>query len=631
MARPPQTPAAKKTAAKRPARPATPKPARPKGLAHARWLGDFPDLSAAEKRLVECCGRGEPWMPEGWDGKRPEAASAANSIRAELIRFLVLGGDAEHPVHENGVTAGGAWVAGLLDLHQCDAKVRLDLRSCQFDTVPVLLTARLPELVLAGSKMLGLFADGIKVTGSVYLRNGFSATGGVRLLGAEIGGNLECDGSTFANADGFALYADNMKVRGAVFMRDGFSATGGVRLLGAEIGGNLECDRSIFTNAGGFSLYADNMKVTGAVFLRDGFSAMGEVCLSGVKIGGDLACDAGTFTNPGGPALSAERSKVGGGVFLRHGFAVTGEVRLLGAEIGGDLECTRCTFTQANRIALNADGITVRGALFLREAQVDGAICLASARIDTLIDDETGWAAGGHVLDGLRYDRIVGPTDAASRIRWLERQRADHLDSRDWRPQPWEHLIETLSQMGQRTVAIQIEIAKQDRMRRAGRVGGPVEQFLHWLYGFVMGYGYRPLRLFQWMLITSLACSFFFSVGADYGYIGPTTPLLNSPEIAAQVEAECGHRFELDKTPWTRCPAMPAEYTTFQPFLYSLDLILPLVDLQQEADWAPIVEAPDRTLPFGIFLRWLMWFEILFGWAMSLMLVAVLGKLVNKD
>ncbi len=33
-------------------------------------------------------------------------------------------------------------------------------------------------------------------------------------------------------------------------------------------------------------------------------------------------------------------------------------------------------------------------------------------------------------------------------------------------------------------------------------------------------------------------------------------------------------------------------------------------------------------LPHG---RWLMWFEILFGWAMSLMLVAVLGRLVKKD
>jgi hypothetical protein len=77
---------------------------------------------------------------------------------------------------------------------------------------------------------------------------------------------------------------------------------------------------------------------------------------------------------------------------------------------------------------------------------------------------------------------------------------------------------------------------------------------------------------------------------------------------------------------------MPAEYTTFQPLVYSLDLILPLVNLQQDEDWGPIVEdPPGHNLPYGVFLRWLMWFEILFGWMASLVLVAVLGRLVEKD
>jgi hypothetical protein len=77
---------------------------------------------------------------------------------------------------------------------------------------------------------------------------------------------------------------------------------------------------------------------------------------------------------------------------------------------------------------------------------------------------------------------------------------------------------------------------------------------------------------------------------------------------------------------------MPAEYATLQPLLCSLDLILPLVDLQPERDWVPIVEAaPGQNMPYGVFLCWLMWFEILFGWVASLVLVAVLGRLVEKD
>lgn len=82
----------------------------------------------------------------------------------------------------------------------------------------------------------------------------------------------------------------------------------------------------------------------------------------------------------------------------------------------------------------------------------------------------------------------------------------------------------------------------------------------------------------------------------------------------------------------------PNEYTTFQPLAYSLDLILPLVDLQQDKDWAPMVTrartsnptGDTEQFPLGHFIRIVMWFEILFGWMASLMLVAILSGLVRK-
>jgi|JI7StandDraft_1071085.scaffolds.fasta_scaffold91121_2 hypothetical protein len=485
MAHTPTPPATKQAGSKKPTRAAARKPARPKGLAQGRWQGDFPDLSPAEQHLVECCACGKAWVPKGWDGKRPEEATPANTIRAELIRFLVLGGDESHPAHEQGVMVRGAWVAGTLNLHQCHAKLQVDLQRCHIAEVPMFIAAHMPELVLTGSKLAGL--DGARI-------------------------------------------------------------------------------------------------------------------------------------------------KVNSSVFFDEEFAATGEVHLIGAEIGGDLDCSDGTFTNADGEALNADRITVGGSLFFRTAKIEGAISLVDSQIGTLIDDDACWAAGGHVLDGLQYDRIIGPTDAASRIRWLERQRADQLNEDDWSPQPWEQLVKTLRDMGHPLEATKVAIAKQERMRRAGKVGGPFAQLLHWIYGALAGYGYRPLRTVRAMLVVWVMAAVAFHFGGQAGYVGPTTPLFNSPALSGQVEQHCGHGSETGKTPWTRCAAMPAEYTTFQPLIYSLDLILPLVDLQQEADWAPIVEdPPGRTLPFGAFLRWLMWFEILFGWAMSLMLVAVLGKLVNKD
>ena len=566
----------------------TPPPARPKrpaNLPHGRWLDDFPDLSAAELELVEYCAKGRVWVPDDSNGERPaeDEKTEANTIRAELIRFLALGGDATHSVHEEGVMLRGTWIAGELSLHQCTAPVRLDLKQCRFDAEPILTAATLPELALNGSAVPSLGADRMIVAGGVFLGDGFEAQGEVRLLGAEIGGDLACSGGTFSNKDGNALSAELMKVAGNVCLGDRFEAQGEVRLNGAEIGGNLDCSGGTFSNQDGNALVADGLKVAGSVFLTIGFEAQGEARLPSAEIGGDLTCSGGTFSN------------------------------------SGDL-------------ALLFQGLSATGALFLRDATIDGTIDLAAAQIGTLIDDVPCWQAGGHVLDGLHYDRIVGPMDAQTRIAWLQTQRDGHLDHRDFRPQPWEQLIKVLREMGHAGEAAEVAMAKQDAMRNAGLVKGPLRRPLHWLYGTMAGYGYRPLRVFFTMFCVFLAGAFFFQVGADYGYIGPTSPLLTSPDIAESVTDTCGHAHEQGKKAWTDCPAMPPEYSIFQPLVYSADIILPLVDLQQEADWSPIVEnSHGDTLGYGTFLRWLMWFEILFGWVASLMLVAILGRLVDRD
>jgi hypothetical protein len=88
---------------------------------------------------------------------------------------------------------------------------------------------------------------------------------------------------------------------------------------------------------------------------------------------------------------------------------------------------------------------------------------------------------------------------------------------------------------------------------------------------------------------------------------------------------------------WYLCSKLPEEYTGFSPFAYSLDLILPLVDLQQENDWAPMIPTPTKTSAFWTwspndeyFIRFVMWFEILFGWMSSLLLVAVVSGLTKR-
>ncbi|MEQ1514005.1 MAG: hypothetical protein ABL934_15160 [Lysobacteraceae bacterium] len=43
------------------------------------------------------------------------------------------------------------------------------------------------------------------------------------------------------------------------------------------------------------------------------------------------------------------------------------------------------------------------------------------------------------------------------------------------------------------------------------------------------------------------------------------------------------------------CETLRAEYTGFSPMAYSLDVILPLVDLQQEKDCAPMIPTPKAV------------------------------------
>ena len=255
-----------------------------------------------------------------------------------------------------------------------------------------------------------LNADGITTKGGVNLRDGFSAEGEVRLPGANVGGDLSCGSGRFHNPKGNALSADRVTVKGGVFLSGGFSAEGGVRLLGANVGGGLSCKDGKFHNPKGSALSADGLTMQGGAHLCDGFSAAGEVRLLGANVGGDLSCAGGRFHNPKGNALSADRVTVKGGVFLSsvfsaegkaHLFSAKGEVRLLGANVGGNLSCDGGRFHNPKGKALSADGITVKGDVNLHHGfSAEGEVRLPDANVGRLSCE------GGrfHNLEGCALD-----------------------------------------------------------------------------------------------------------------------------------------------------------------------------------------------------------------------------------
>ncbi len=620
--------------------------------AKGRSLADFPSLSAAEAKILRAAASGD--LAKIGE-TRPEAESEACTVRAAFLRFLALGGDNKTPVHETDLQVQGAWITGTLDLSRAEIAGAFVLLECRFAEMPALVDAQIRGLFsLEGSAVPGLYADRLNCRSSVFLRNGFTSTGAIRLLGATIGGDLACTKSTFENPGDKAIIADGVKVGGSVFMRGGFSAQGEIRLLGATIGGGLDCSGGTFKNPKGKALDADGIKVGGSVFMNDGFKARGEILLLGATIGLNLDCTGGAFENLEGKAIIADGLKVGGSVFMNDGFSARGEVRLPGATIGGDLACIKSTFENSKDAAIVCEGMAVSGKLFFNRVKIaGGTVNLTVAHVAHLVDDRESWPEN-IILDGFVYDSFAGdaPTTAKDRLAWLDKQSAGHSgkakNPRAFRPQPWQQLRKVLRDMGHLEDARQVAIAFEERKRECGVIGeitapaaaGEIvtgfRQWLpsrtargfHWLYGCLIGYGYRPARLFWSLVAVWLAGTVLFDIGGHSRVFGPT-----DPQIFTNAAYDSCNPEKNPRANWTRCQTFPRAYPAFYPPLYALDVLLPVGKLGQQDHWAPLDPKGARTSANKA-LAWAtqiaVWGETLFGWIAGLLLVATVTGLAKR-
>ena len=204
-------------------------------MATGKKLADFGELSAAEQALVEACRKGD--LCKLGDGTRPEGPDDHRNIRAEVLGFLILGGGEDCRTHTSGVILAGAHVTGTLNLSFGRAVGGTSLINCRFEEKILALQSRIELFNLEGSACPGLMAQGSEVIGSVFLRNGFEATGEVSFAGAKIGGQLACAGGRFTNATGDALNAEGAQVKDNVVLNAGFHSEGEVSLAGSNIGG----------------------------------------------------------------------------------------------------------------------------------------------------------------------------------------------------------------------------------------------------------------------------------------------------------------------------------------------------------------------------------------------------------
>lgn len=570
------------------------------GLEAVYWSGatarldDFQPLLPGEEYVVAHLLSGN--YDRLGDGTRPTNADPSRSVRAPFLRFLMLGGEAGCRPHEKGIRITGAWIRDTLDLEACRVFRDIGLNDCHFEAVPILRAAIINRLFLDGCSLPGLQAERLEVRGGVYLRAA-EISGEVNISESRLGGNLECDGASLRASSGFALNARAIEVRN-------------VLARGATIHGGMN--------------------------------------LTGARLAADLDCTGATVTASEGVAIDAAEVENGGGISLRRA-RVDGEVRIAASLIGGDLDCTGAVLDRPGGKALDISRTTVKGAFFLRhDARINGTLDLTGALIGTIHDEPACWPKTGDLLlNRCRYDAFIdGPVDARSRLDWLARQYPERWGKDFW-PQPYEQLASVFQEMGHDEDARAVLIVKERLQRRARRTRAesPLWRAVLGLKDGILAvtvlYGREPLLTIAWLALFWAVGVALFGHSARVGAFMPNSAVvLRSPEwtlcglrtdeerFLVSTRQTATGRAEEGQTQLSCFLAQweASSYPTFNPWTYSLDTLLPVLDVGQKSFWRPNPSQPGGKAAIGYF-----YFQSIVGWALSLLAVAGFSGLVKSS
>ena len=538
----------------------------------------------AEIALIKACRMGGSLRISD---VRPTEGTARNTIRAGLIRELLLGTeDCRAPTH--GLIMQGAWIDEHLSLIGEELPVPLLLHNCTLTENVFLIESTLPGLDLPGTQVPALHAQGLRCRGNLQLTDEFEAKGLVDLTGAKIAGQLNCAGGKF---------------------------------LAKPVA--LTC----------------NVLSTGSsVSLLLGFEAQGEVNLAGAKIGGQLACTGGQFwAEP--TALTCYAITVGVDAVLSNGFEARGAVKLVRAEIAGNLDMSGAKLAKG----LIASGTRVRDGFFWRGVQGDGiTVELIDAQVGTLHDQPGSWDPVKELyLSSFRYDRIESNMDVQERLSWLAKH--DATVSR-FTPAPYVQLANVLRRQGMISAVNRVMIKREDLQRDADMKQAVDGNEWYGLFALVLlprpllslpfkwmfGYGHQPVRVLPWIAIIWLVTVWFAEQTHRRGQFAPTSAVvLNSPEWlrsfpSTPLPADSPlWRAQLDA--WVKTEP-GRDYESFSAWLYALDLFIPLDALGQEKNWAPSASR-GAWGEWGHRLRWLVQMA---GWVITAMGAAVVTGLIGR-
>ncbi|MGW2774161.1 oxidoreductase [Streptomyces olivaceoviridis] len=372
----------------------------------------------------------------------------------------------------------------------------------------------------------------------------------------------------------------------------------GIRLTDAHIGTDLLLNQAVaYRDRSGRSIAADGLTV-GQDLQAEMLESHGEFSLRGAQIGASLSLRGAKLANPyarfalNAPQLTVERTlyltPAGVGNPLLSGttpargtrvqrFEARGGVRLDDGRFGDAVDLERAGFTLTDDQELSLRRVQTPELRVLGDKPERGKVVLSGARIVNLVDRASSWPDAGSLhMGGFTYENLVpqGPFPLAQRLDWVSAATAEYA------PEPYERLAAVLRAAGEDEDAREVLLAKQRRRRETLPLAG---QFWGYLQDWTVAYGYRPGRAAVWMAVLWAAGTLAFA-RADHP------------------------------------PVSSGGHPVWSPALFTLDLLLPVIDLGQAGQW---------QLRGG--WQWLAAALILIGWVLATTVAAGATRLLRRS
>lgn len=452
---------------------------------------------------------------------------------------------------------------------------RLDGREVITDGEVTLQNARITASVSFDGGLLNnpdgmaLNASGVVIGGGVRLTDNIETVGEVRLVGAQLAANLTMTGATMSNRGAVAVNLDRSSI--GVCHASGLTCTGRFSFAGAHIASGLDlAGATIDAGTGERSLAGDGALVEGTLGLN-GLRARGELSLRSIRVGRAVLMIGADLENAGDIACRFSGAEIAGDVIALR-TSVVGGIRMTGGRIAGRLNLEKVRIDNAGGQAISARALQAGQLSFAPTEPIKGTVDFSHARIEVYRDDPDTWPDALSV-DGMTYQALEPRLPARDRLRWLAR------DPHGPQSQPYEHLAAHYVQIGQPEEARTVWYIREREQRRDA---APLPKFWGLIQDVMLGYGYRPWRALTWLALLLLIGSVTFAV---------------QPPPAIQAGAG----------------------PHFNPVIYTLDLLLPLVDLGQK----------HAFNPSGIG-QWLSYVLIAAGWILVTTVAAAAARVLQR-